>query len=167
MAADRRLCQIKIENAHNVQRHPIVEQEINAAIDALLAENVFDPVTVVDDGPYRATVTIVDGRLLFLISDSGGRELNIVSLSARALQNSVRDYFMICESYMTAAGEGSSLQMETIDMARRALHDEGSVQLAALLHGKIIIDFATARRLFTLVSALHIGSRNEVLPRHA
>jgi len=41
-------------------------------------------------------------------------------------------------------------------MARRGLHDEAAGLLKERLAGKIEIDFATARRLFTLICVLHI-----------
>ena len=40
-------------------------------------------------------------------------------------------------------------------MGRRGVHDEGSQILAGRLEGKIAVDHGTARRLFTLVCALH------------
>ena len=40
-------------------------------------------------------------------------------------------------------------------MGRRGLHNEGATLMHARLDGKIDIDFATARRLFTLVCVLH------------
>jgi uncharacterized protein (UPF0262 family) len=40
-------------------------------------------------------------------------------------------------------------------MGRRGLHDEGSQLLLERLKGKIAVDLATARRLFTLLCALH------------
>jgi uncharacterized protein (UPF0262 family) len=40
-------------------------------------------------------------------------------------------------------------------MGRRALHDEGSRVLVERLQGKITVDRDTARRLFTLICALH------------
>ena len=46
-------------------------------------------------------------------------------------------------------------QIETIDMARRGLHNEGSELLRERLNGKVELDFDTARRLFTLVCVLH------------
>ena len=42
-----------------------------------------------------------------------------------------------------------------IDVNRRGLHDEGSVVLRGRLLTKIIVDADTARRLFTLLCALH------------
>ena len=46
-------------------------------------------------------------------------------------------------------------QIEAIDMGRRGIHDEGSEQLQERLEGKIETDKMTARRLFTLICALH------------
>jgi uncharacterized protein (UPF0262 family) len=40
-------------------------------------------------------------------------------------------------------------------MGRRGLHDEGAALMRERLAGKIAIDFATARRLFTLVCVMH------------
>jgi uncharacterized protein (UPF0262 family) len=39
-------------------------------------------------------------------------------------------------------------------MGRRALHNEGSELLQARLDGKVMTDFKTARRLFTLICVL-------------
>ena len=41
-------------------------------------------------------------------------------------------------------------------MARRGIHNEAADMLLERLEGKIETDFATARRLFTLICALHI-----------
>jgi uncharacterized protein (UPF0262 family) len=41
-------------------------------------------------------------------------------------------------------------------MARRGIHDDAARTLIERLEGKIEIDFATARRLFTLICVLHI-----------
>jgi uncharacterized protein (UPF0262 family) len=40
-------------------------------------------------------------------------------------------------------------------MGRRGLHNEGSALLQARLEGKVKTDLDTARRLFTLICALH------------
>ena len=41
-------------------------------------------------------------------------------------------------------------------MGRRGLHNEGSALLTQRLKGKVNLDFETARRLFTLISVLHL-----------
>ena len=51
---------------------------------------------------------------------------------------------------------GKPLQIETIDMARRAIHNRAAELLLERLEGKVETDFATARRLFTLICVLHI-----------
>ena len=48
-------------------------------------------------------------------------------------------------------------QIETIDMARRGIHNEGARVLSERLEGKADIDNDTARRLFTLICVLHFG----------
>jgi uncharacterized protein (UPF0262 family) len=63
---------------------------------------------------------------------------------------------MICESYYDAIKKASAAQIETIDMARRGLHNEGSEQLRDVLSEKVVMDENTARRLFTLICVLHI-----------
>ena len=64
---------------------------------------------------------------------------------------------MICDSYYDAIRTQSPHQIEAIDMARRGIHNEGSELLAERLKGKVDVDFLTARRLFTLICALHAG----------
>ena len=68
----------------------------------------------------------------------------------------VKDYFLICESYYQAIRERGFAQVEAIDAGRRALHDEGAELLKERLAGKVAIDHATARRLFTLLCVLHL-----------
>jgi uncharacterized protein (UPF0262 family) len=41
-------------------------------------------------------------------------------------------------------------------MGRRGVHNEGADLLEARLKGKVDIDHETARRLFTLIYALHL-----------
>ena len=50
-----------------------------------------------------------------------------------------------------------TIQIETIDMARRGIHDEGARVLQERLEGKASVDDQTARRLFTLICVLHFG----------
>ena len=71
------------------------------------------------------------------------------------LRRLLKDYFEICESYYSAIRTASPAQIEAIDMGRRGLHNDGAQMLAERFAGKIDCDFDTARRLFTLVTALH------------
>ena len=69
----------------------------------------------------------------------------------------VKDYWAICASYFDAVKNMPPSQIETIDMARRGIHNEGARILAERLEGKAEIDSDTARRLFTLICVLHHG----------
>ena len=62
---------------------------------------------------------------------------------------------MICESYYHAIRTAPPQRIEPLDMGRRGLHNEGSAVLRARLAGKVATDEDTARRLFTLICALH------------
>ncbi len=66
----------------------------------------------------------------------------------------IRDYLMICDSYYEALRGSSASQIESVDMGRRGLHNEGAEAMKARLEGKVEVDHETARRLFTLVCAL-------------
>ena len=62
---------------------------------------------------------------------------------------------MVCESYYEAVRTAPPSRIQAIDVNRRALHDEGSQLLRDKLMTRIVVDADTARRLFTLVCALH------------
>ena len=79
----------------------------------------------------------------------------MIGLSLSPFRRLVKDYFMICESYYKAIRTATPSQIETIDMARRGLHNEGSDLLKERLDGKIEVDSQTSRRLFTLLCVLH------------
>ena len=68
----------------------------------------------------------------------------------------VRDYFAICDSYYKAIRSATPSQIETIDMARRGIHNSAAELLMERLDGRVEMDFDTARRLFTLICVLHI-----------
>ena len=76
-------------------------------------------------------------------------------LSLSPLSKLIKDYFLVCESYYEAIKTAPPSRIEALDMGRRGLHDEGSRLLIERLKGKITTDFDTARRLFTLICALH------------
>ena len=63
---------------------------------------------------------------------------------------------MVCESYYDAIRSATPDKIETIDQARRVLHNEGAETLRTRLAGQAEIDDDTARRLFTLISVLQM-----------
>ena len=94
-------------------------------------------------------------QLLLDIRDAAGSPVIAHLLSLSPFRRVVKDYFLVCESYYAAIKTASAAQIEAIDMGRRGLHDEAAELLIERLSGKIDVDFDTARRLFTLITALH------------
>jgi uncharacterized protein (UPF0262 family) len=128
------------------------EQERQIAIFDLLEENFFCP-DGADAGPFDLRISLIEGRLALDISGPGFERRHLLSLTP--LRGVVRDYRMVCESYFEAIRTATPQRIEALDMGRRALHNEGSAVLQARLEGKAATDLDTARRLFTLICALH------------
>jgi uncharacterized protein (UPF0262 family) len=101
---------------------------------------------------------VPDGRLCIELRDGAGEDAGTVTLGLARFRRVVREYFAICDSYYKALRQASARELETMDMARRAIHERGARQLVGALEGKVETDFATARRLFTLICVLHIKS---------
>lgn len=133
---------------------PDVEHERAVAIFDLIEENRFEPVGHAG-GPYRLQLSLVDSKLVFSISTESGEAVATHILSLTPLRRIIKDYFMICESYYEAIRSSTPSQIEAIDMGRRGIHNEGSEILQDRLKGKILLDFDTSRRLFTLVCVLY------------
>jgi uncharacterized protein (UPF0262 family) len=108
-----------------------------------------------DGGPYALHLAVVDNKLAFRISTCEGTELVTHLLSLTSLRRIIRDYERVCQSYYDAIRGSSPAQIEAIDMGRRGLHNDGTELLQQRLAGKVNVDFDTARRLFTLIYALH------------
>lgn len=128
-----------------------VEHERRVAIYDLIEESDFRPAGA-DGGPYELTLGLKDNRLQLDIAGPGYRRGHVLSLSP--LRRVVKDYHLICESYLQAVRGASGAQIEAVDMGRRGLHDEGARILKDRLEGKVELDHETSRRLFTLVCAL-------------
>ncbi|HEY1880069.1 MAG TPA: UPF0262 family protein [Caulobacteraceae bacterium] len=128
------------------------EQERQIAIFDLLEDNHFAP-DGATGGPYALRLSLIDQRLALDITGSAYQRRHLLSLTP--LRGVVRDYHMICESYFEAIRHATPQKIETLDMGRRAIHDEGSKTLQRRLAGKVETDSDTARRLFTLICALH------------
>jgi uncharacterized protein (UPF0262 family) len=140
---------------------PEIEQERKVAMFDLLEENSFVlPIRddrVVPEGPYHVDLSIRDKRLVFDVKTTDSQKAAEFHLSLGPFRQVVKDYFQICESYFDAVKTLPPSQIETIDMARRGIHNEGSRVLQERLEGKAEIDTDTARRLFTLICVLHFG----------
>lgn len=131
-----------------------IDHERKVAMHDLLQDNRFAPSGATVEGPYVLHLSERDGRLVFDIRTEAGEELVAHHLSLAPLRKTIKDYFLLCENYYDAIRAAQPEKLETIDMARRAVHNEGTETLMERLDGKIDIDFATARRIFTLICSL-------------
>jgi uncharacterized protein (UPF0262 family) len=158
MLADR-IARVMLDQATVLRRTDAVEQEREVAMRDLEADNRFRPVRAAErgfEGPWSLELSVTDGRLGIAIRDGRGELAETLGLGLARFRRVVREYFAICDSYYRALRKASASEIETIDMARRAIHDRATRQLLEALEGKVETDFATARRLFTLVCVLHI-----------
>lgn len=151
---DQRIIHVELDERSIIRRSEDVERERKVAIFDLLEANHFSPPGL--EGPFRIVLRIEDNRLAIDVRDEGGAHLDTIRFGLARFKRPLRDYFAICDSYFQAVRSGGSRQVETIDMARRGLHNEAAELLRECLDGKVEMDFDTARRLFTLICVLHI-----------
>jgi uncharacterized protein (UPF0262 family) len=157
--SDNRIARIELDEATVLRRSADVEQEREIALRDLEAANVFAPLRAIErghGGPWSLRLAVIEGRLALAVRDGAGVEAEVVGLGLARFRRVVREYFAICDSYYKALRKASPQEIETVDMARRAIHDRATRQLLEALEGKVETDFDTARRLFTLLCVLHI-----------
>lgn len=157
--ADPRIIDITLDEATIIWRNADVEQERRIAIFDLIEGNFFKPLRDHGDGyagPYRLAISVEEGRLILGITREDSTPFETIILGLGRFRRPIRDYFGICDSYYQAIRSSTADQIETVDMARRAVHNEAAQLLIDRLEDKIELDFDTARRLFTLICVLHI-----------
>ena len=156
---DHRIAHIALDEDTILWRSADIEQERRVAIFDLIEENTFKPLRAAKaghDGPYRLELAVQDGRLAMTIKDKSDELLETLILGLARFRRPIREYFAICDSYYQAIRKATPAEIETIDMARRGVHNGAAELLLERLEGKIETDFPTARRLFTLICVLHI-----------
>jgi uncharacterized protein (UPF0262 family) len=149
-----RLVAVVLDEASIGRGNPDQEHERAIAIYDIVEANSF-AVPNHDGGPYVLHLGLVEKRLCFDVRTPEGSQVVSHHLSLTPFRNVIRDYEMVCDSYYKAIRTASPNQIEAIDMGRRGLHNEAADLLLQRLDGKLILDFDTARRLFTLIFALH------------
>ena len=157
--ADPRIIAVDLDEKTILWRNADVEQERRIAIFDLLEGNHFRPLRPYPEdyaGPFRITLSTEEGRLAIDIRAENGERLETLILGMARFRRPIRDYFAICDSYFQAIRASTPQQIETVDMARRGIHNDAADLLKERLEGKIDVDFDTARRLFTLICVLHI-----------
>ena len=152
MSADHKLASVELDAATLPAATAEIEHERRVAIFDLVEKNSFEPVGA-EGGPYRLKLSLQDNRLVFDIDGEDFTRTYAISLTP--LKGVLKDYLLICDSYYEALRGSSPSQIESVDMGRRGLHNEGAELLCQRLEGRVALDFETSRRLFTLVCALH------------
>jgi len=147
-----RLSRVTIDEGSLAAASPEQEHERKVAIFDLLEQNAFDP-DGAGEGPFRLHLSLVENRLCLDIATDEYEKRHLLSLSP--FRGIIKDYFMVCESYYDAIRNATPSHIEALDMGRRGLHNEGASLLRERLEGKVGVDIDTARRLFTLICALH------------
>ncbi|TCD02086.1 UPF0262 family protein [Erythrobacteraceae bacterium CFH 75059] len=156
---DYRIASIVLDDQTILRRSADIEQERRVAMFDLIEENRFKPLRAASQGhcgPYALELAVRDGRLVMTIGTVAGEPLDTLVLGLARFRRPVREYFAICDSYYRAIRHATAAEIETIDMARRAIHNAAAELLLERFAGKIETDFQTARRLFTLICVLHI-----------
>ena len=151
-----RIAKIDLDERTVGRRSAEVEHERAVAIFDLIEDNRFRLREPDHNGPYHVLLGIDGDRLLITVRDTGDANLTVIPLPLRPFRKLIKEYFMVCETYFEAIKTASPSRIEAIDMGRRGLHDEGSVNLRERLSEHVELDHATARRIFTLVCVLHV-----------
>ncbi|MBL6080968.1 UPF0262 family protein [Belnapia sp. T18] len=151
---ERRIVRLELPDASPLPS-AYAEADRRQAVQDLLASNSFDPLGV-PGGPFVLYLCVRDGRLVFDIRDGTEEAVRAVALALGPFRRLIKDYHLIVQSHEQAVTEGGhEARIQAIDMGRRGLHNEGAALLVERLEGRIGLDFESARRLFTLVCALH------------
>jgi uncharacterized protein (UPF0262 family) len=149
-----RLVAVTLDEASIGRGNPDQEHERAIAIYDIVESNSFG-LPNHDGGPYALHISLIDKRLCFDIRTPEGKTVIAHHLSLSPFRSVIKDYELVCDSYFKAIRSASPGQIEAIDMGRRGLHNEAAELLRQRLDGKVLLDFDTARRLFTLIFALH------------
>ncbi|MES2984495.1 MAG: UPF0262 family protein [Pseudomonadota bacterium] len=147
---------VTLDDASIIRRSAEVEHERRVALTDIIHSNDVTLRHAAElTAPYDLFISVRDNRLTLRFTDSDARAHSII-VAVHAFRGVIKDYFMMCESYYDAIKHSATDRLQTLDMARRSVHNEGSEMLQTQLTDDLTMDFATARRLFTLICVLHI-----------
>ena len=133
---------------------PEVLQEQNLAIYDLEQSNFFQLMGFESYKKIKLNISLSGNSLVFEINSSTDETLKTFFLSLTPLKQIVNDYYTICESYFNAVKSLPIDKIESIDMGRKGIHNEGARVIMERLENRVKTDLETSRRIFTLVYAL-------------
>ena len=155
MSERNRLTEINLDEASVAPASVNAEHDRRIAMFDLKESNSF-AILGEDRGPYVLLLGMSEGRLVLDVSDAARARIILHQAPLGALRKIVKDYALICESYNAAIRDAPPSRIEALDRGRRGLHNEAAEVLQEILASHFTIDNETARRLFTLVCALHV-----------
>ena len=133
---------------------PEVLQEQNLAIYDLEQNNFFQLVGFESYDEIKLNISLSGNSLVFRISSKEDEVLKTFFFSLTPLKQIINDYYIICESYFNAVKNLPIDKIESIDMGRKGIHNEGARVIIERLENRISTDMETSRRIFTLIYAL-------------
>ena len=133
---------------------PEVLQEQNLAIYDLEQNNFFQLVGFEAYDEIKLNISLSGNSLVFKISSKKDEMLKTFFFSLTPLKQIINDYYTICESYFNAVKNLPIDKIESIDMGRKGIHNEGARMIMERLENRISTDMETSRRIFTLIYAL-------------
>ena len=133
---------------------PEVVQEQNIAIYDLEQNNFFQLVGFEAHDELKLNISLSGNSLVFKIKSKTDEILKTFFLSLTPLKQIINDYYTICESYFNAVKSLPIDKIESIDMGRKGIHNEGARVIMERLENRIRTDLETSRRIFTLIYAL-------------
>ena len=133
---------------------PEVLQEQNLAIYDLEQNNFFQLVGFEAHDEIKLNISLSGNSLAFQIRSKTDEMLKTFFLSLTPLKQIINDYYTICESYLNAVKSLPIDKIESIDMGRKGIHNEGARVIIERLENRVKTDLETSRRIFTLVYAL-------------
>ncbi|MFO0388550.1 MAG: UPF0262 family protein [Alphaproteobacteria bacterium] len=155
MSANEYIAKLSLDDEGVRRRSPEAEHERTIAMTDLKHRNKFHA-HCLECGPYDVKLGVRENRLVFAIHAMESERKADLVIPVLPLKQTIKDYFLICESYYEALKQSGHARLESIDMARRGIHNEGADMLQNMLKGRVTVDSDTARRLFTLICVLHI-----------
>ena len=149
-----KLISISIEQDDFNLPTPEVLQEQNIAIYDLEQTNFFQLVGYEAYDEIKLNISLSGNSLVFNISSKKDEILKTFFFSLTPLKQIINDYYTICESYLNAVKSLPIDKIESIDMGRKGIHNEGARMIMERLENRINTDLETSRRIFTLIYAL-------------
>ena len=154
-----RIVTVTLDPSTIASTDPDEVHEWRIAIYDLVEDNTFAPARVKATGPFALHVSIIGNSIVLDVRHPETFEpIAAHYLSLTPFRRLIRDYFRIRDSYYEAIRSASPFQIETVDMARRGLHNEAAELLRTRLHNKLEMDLNTIGAAFVVVVVGGMGS---------